>query len=290
MTGLRRKWTAWVLVAAVCCGGGPACDRGSAPRGRSAQAAGEAPCVVVGTSMIESAVRALAGDALSVHRLAPPGQCPGHFDLKPGDFQAVARSRLLLRHDYQAHLDRKLQTSGGAERIVSLPTTGAQTLPQNYLRLCRAVAQALREEFPALGPTIAANLRRVEASVEEAASEARRRAAPLAGLPVVASSFQEEFCEWLGLRVVGTFDLAAEMSLKDLERLVRLGREAHAVAVVGNLQRGEREGRPIAQRLGVPLILLSNFPLHPDAPDGYADLLRDNVRRLLEGCSDVCGR
>jgi zinc transport system substrate-binding protein len=240
--------------------------------------------------MIECAVRAVAGDELLVHRLTPPGQCPGHFDLKPGDFEAIVQSEVLLRHDYQEYFDSKLQASAGRKRIVSLPTTGPQTIPPNYAQLCRDVASGLCEAFPELSPAIERNLATVEASLDSIASRTRREAAPLAGAVVIASGFQKDFCEWLGLRVVGDFDQAQEMSLKDLERLVRVGRDAHAVAVVGNLQRGDREGKPIAQRLDVPLVLLSNYPLRPEAADAYAQLINSNVQQLLEGCRDVSDR
>jgi len=80
------------------------------------------------------------------------------------------------------------------------------------------------------------------------------------------------------------------MSLKDLERLVRAGREGGAVAIVTNLQRGEREGRPIAERLRVPLVVLSNFPLEPAEPDGYRQLVAGNVQKLLAGCGHGADR
>jgi len=267
-----------ILVLAVLgCAMASSCKRAREREGQAASSGSPRPQVVVGTSMIESAVRRLAGDRLQVYRLAPPGQCPGHFDMKPGDFEAIIRSELLLRHDYQEHLDRKLQHAGGTRSIVSLPTGGPQTIPDNYLALCREVKEALDTAFPALSPTLEANLKALEAEVQAIRSRARERAKPLRGRAIVASSFQEEFRGWLGLKVVAQFDLEVEMSPRDLESAVRAGEEGRATAVVCNLQRGEREGKPLAERLGVPLVVLSNFPLEPASQDAYAGLVAHNV-------------
>lgn len=273
---------AWVTVSAV-----RRPDRGSP----SAEHPGsDRPVIVVGTSMIECAARALVGDHVEVHRLAPPGQCPGHFDMKPGDLAAIGRCRLLVRHDYQQHIDRKLGATAAAPVMVALPTEGPQTLPANYGRLCVLLASALSEHFPTLSEEIERNLGAVQADLAALAQTAREDTRPLAGGIVVASQFQKEFCEWCGLRVAAGFDQAEEMSVRDLKDCMQAGREAGAVAVVGNLQRGEREGRPIADRLDVPLVLLSNFPLDPGAPHAYPRLVQDNIRKLLEACTGAADR
>ncbi len=264
-----------LLVAVAGCGGE------AVPHGEDGSAQGR-PLIVAGTAMVECAVRDLAGEALRIHTLAPPGQCPGHFDLKPGDFRAIASSDMMLRHDYQAHFDERLRATGGVRRIVELPTTGPQTIPANYLKLTGAIAQHLKEAYPELGETIDARLEEIAAAQGEMESLARKDAAALEGRPVIASNLQAAFCTWLGMQVVGEFDMADEMSLKQLGDLVQAGRSQRAVAVVANLQRGDSEGRPIAERLGVPLVLLSNFPLEPDAPEAHARLLRHNLRQLIE--------
>ena len=286
----QGRWLAIAALGGMACGLALGCGREEPASEAEVGSGQEPPAVAVGTSMIECAVRSLSGGQVAVHRLGPPGQCPGHFDLTPGDFEAIVRSRLLLRHDYQGYLDEKLQGVARGRRIGVLVTAGAQTMPANYVDLCRQVADEMSSVFPALAPTVSAKLAEAELTADRIAADALRQAAPLASMPIVASNFQKEFCEWLGLRVVGEFDLADEMSLKDLERLVRAGREGGAVAVVANLQRGEREGRPIAERLGVPLVVLSNFPLEPAEPVGYRDLVAGNVQMLLAGCGHGADR
>lgn len=281
---MRFRMTLYLTLLLVVALG--ACERASPEPVERTKNKPNAPLVVAGTSMIECAVRELMGDAVRVHRLAPPGQCPGHFDLKPADFEAIAAADVLLRHDYQSHYDGKLRTNGSVHRIVELPTTGPQTIPDHYVELCQALAQRLAEVYPTRAGSIRRRLARITEAERELASGMLRAAAPLKGTPVIASELQAAFCEWVGLRVVGRFDRKDEMSLKQLASLVETGRAERVVGVVGNLQRGEREGRVIATRLGAPLVLLSNFPLRPDHPAAHRALVRQNVKKLLEACGE----
>ena len=240
--------------------------------------------LVVSTSMIEAAARALtAGQAAApeVVRLLPPGSCPGHFDLSARDLARVAAADLFLRHDYQAALAEKVAgLAGGGPRQVALSTPGSLLVPAHFLDLSRQVRVAL-----AAGPADAAALSAAWTRLgEESAAltaEARRQAEPWQGLAVVASVQQREFCEWLGLRVVGALPRAEDLAPRDLAALQRSG----ARAVVGNLQSDARPARALGERLHLPVAILSNFP---DSPDGgreaYARLLRSNLQELQRAC------
>ncbi len=57
--------------------------------------------VVTSTSLLASAVERVAGDKVDVVNIIPPAQCPGHFDVKPGDIQKLADADLFLMHGWQ---------------------------------------------------------------------------------------------------------------------------------------------------------------------------------------------
>jgi zinc transport system substrate-binding protein len=57
--------------------------------------------VMTGSSQIASAVRDIAGDKLEVTTVVPPGMCPGHYDVKPSDIEALANSDLFIIHNWQ---------------------------------------------------------------------------------------------------------------------------------------------------------------------------------------------
>jgi len=244
--------------AQTSCGGTPA----TSPR----------PHVVVTTSLLECAVYDVAGEAVAVTRLVPPRACPGHFDATPSDLERIAGAVAFLRHDYQEYLDKRLAQAGKRARLTFvIPTQGAQTIPAHYLALCTAVAAALSECFPDNAAVFHDRLTATVQAMRAMEDEARQQFMPkLRGRPVVASQLQKEFCEWLGLQVVAVLDDADQASLRGVEEVVRTARAAGACAVVCNLQRGTRVAAALAQKLAVPVIVLSNFP-DAHLPEGGID-------------------
>ena len=57
--------------------------------------------VVTSASLIAQIVERVGGDKVSVVNIIPPAQCPGHFDVKPGDIQKLADAKLFIIHNWQ---------------------------------------------------------------------------------------------------------------------------------------------------------------------------------------------
>jgi zinc transport system substrate-binding protein len=57
--------------------------------------------VVTSTSLIAQIVERVGGDKVSAVNIIPPAQCPGHFDVKPGDIQRLADAKLFIIHNWQ---------------------------------------------------------------------------------------------------------------------------------------------------------------------------------------------
>ena len=272
-----RLWAVGTAMAVSLLGG-----FGLVATGEPPNAAKVKLTVVVTTSMIECATRDSGGPGIEVVRLVTLASCPGHFDATPADLERIARASLFVRHDYQGYLDAKLTRAGRRpRRAVSVPTRGPQTLPANYLAACRAIRPVLAAA--GVASATKSRLAEVERRVREESGKLMARWRPrLKGRVVAASRLQAGFCRWAGLRVAATFDNADQASLKGLARVIRDARKAKIAAVVCNLQRGRREGRAIAARIGKPLIVLSNFPVEPRGA-GYLGLLRVNVAALAKG-------
>ena len=269
--GAGRWLPAAVVVAVLVCAGGNAVE-----------AAGEDRTVVVTTSLLECAVSDVAGDSVRVRRLIPPRACPGHFDASPADLEAIAQATAFIRHDYQEYLDRRMTQAGKkARQYIAVRTAGAQTIPANYVALCRDLCDALTACFPAEADTFRRRSAGIERTVKEAAEEARGILAGSAGGVVVAAQQQREFCEWAGLRVASVFGDADMSSLRGVEAAVASVRRAGAKAVVCNLQRGVREGEALAAKAGVPAVILTNFPVATEG--GYRAMLLDNARAISAG-------
>ena len=50
--------------------------------------------VVTTTSLIEQIVKQVGKKKVDVVNIIPPSQCPGHFDVKPGDIQKLAEKTI----------------------------------------------------------------------------------------------------------------------------------------------------------------------------------------------------
>ncbi len=243
----------------------------------------EPPPLAVTTSYLEAVVRDLLGEEVPVLLLAEPGTCPGHFDLRPRQAQALQRCRALLRFDFQKSLDERLAGKApGGPFVVEVTARGGLGMPATYLAACRQVADRL----VALGwvdshhatlrlEAIAARRQALERQLTRQAAEA-----DLAGLPVLASEHQREFCEWLGLRVAGTFRAADAAGIRAVEAALRAGQTGAVRGVIANRPEGTQAAEALAARLQVPVVVFDNFPAHRGGTARFDQMLTDNVRAL----------
>jgi len=241
--------------------------------------------VAATNSYLEAAVRDVLGEDRPVLRLSGPGMCPGHFDVRPSQIEALRGCRLLLRFDFQKSMDSKLaKLRGDGFSIVEVCPTGGLCEPSTYVATCRQVAQALASRDLADRSLADARLAEITRRVGRTASRCRSRisAAGLAGAPVVASRHQEAFCRWLGLEVVGSYRGADVESPKQLSQVVRAAKGAGAKLVIANLPEGTRSAETIAAHLGGAVVVFDNFPAVSAGRMSFDGLVATNVARLVE--------
>ena len=73
----------------------------------------------------------------------------------------------------------------------------------------------------------------------------------------MASKMQEDFCEYLGLKVVGTVARPEDVTPQESRKLLRL----KARLVSGNLQEGDQAAKSLADKMGVPAVIFRIFPV-----------------------------
>ncbi len=253
---------------------------GSAP----AETVGEAasPRIVVTTTLLQTGVRDLLGDAAEVESMMPPGSCPGHFDITPSAARMVREADVILRHAFQRHLAAGLSEAGEASRVEAIESSGTLTIPRHYLEFCRRIGTVLVRRGILSTEALAAATRALEKRAEEWAPALRRERARLAGTPVIAAGMQKDFSRWLGLEVAGTYPPAAATSAAALRTSVEQARAADVRAVIGNLQWGERPSRAVSEAVGAPVVMLSNFP-DTGAAGAYWALLERNLDAVRNG-------
>jgi len=212
-----------------------------------------------------------------VEAILPPGQCPGHYDVKLSDIEKIQKADLVLSFRGMPFMG-KIESAG--QNGVVFETNGRNWMvPDSYILGMNSMAEELIRRFPADRNEI---LQRKEEAISHIRAESRIllnkvRQAGLPGQAVLASSMQKEPLEWMGLRVVGVYGRPETISTREVIRLVRLGRKEKVLAVIDNLQSGPDAGRSIAQTLTRPHIVLSNFP----SERGYLATLQENVNTVL---------
>jgi len=212
-----------------------------------------------------------------VAAVLPPGQCPGHYDVKLSDIEKMKKADLVVSFEGMRFMDKT--GSGGGVRLF-LDTEGRNWMaPDSYVHGLNLVADRLAEYYPEDRNVIMSRKKAVIEEVRAYADSVTRRIgeAGLTGAPIISSSMLKEPLEWLGFRVVGEYGRPEAMSVRQIVRLSKIGRENHIVFVADNLQSGPDAGKGIADSLGAPHIVLTNFP----SEKGYLATLGENVDTIL---------
>jgi zinc transport system substrate-binding protein len=240
--------------------------------------------IAVTTSYLESAARDLLADNLNVVRLAEPGTCPGHFDIRPSQVRELRRCRALLRFDFQRALDAKLVGKEvGHPKIVEIALQGGMGLPASYLAACRQVAQHLVALDLLSEPVAATRLEAIAARLESLSRDGTNRVARagLVGTSVLASRHQRDFCQWLGLEVAADFRGADTAGIAELEGAIRAGEIARIEKVIANLPEGRRTADALADRLDARVVVFENFPALRHGRVSFDAMFSANIEALL---------
>jgi zinc transport system substrate-binding protein len=245
------------------------------------------PAVAVANSFLGAAARDLVGDAANIVELAPPGTCPGHFDIRPSQIEALRACRALFRFDFQSGLDQKLAPLADDGLLIqSIEVEHGLCTPTAYINACRQVGTALTHKQLI---TAREHAERVTAIQERMVNltdrvQADIAAAGLAGLRVIASPHQRDFCELLGLEVVTTLGGSDTTSVGDIN--AALAESAAVQAVIANLPEGRRLADALGQRLNVPVIVFGNFPDQARHHGQFDELVLSNATRLIQALSE----
>ncbi|HOY57198.1 MAG TPA: zinc ABC transporter substrate-binding protein [Verrucomicrobiota bacterium] len=252
------------------------------PGCRRAVQPADVPRIATTTSYLEAAASDLLGGALSIVRLAEPGTCPGHFDMRPSQIAALRQCRALFRFDFQKGLDARFQGADAPLRVTAVSVPRGMGRPDSYLLACRQMADALSALELVSRTEAETRLREIADRLDALSCDAtnRVRGAGLSGVAVIASGRQRDFCEWLGLDVVATFSAADAASIGEIEQAIAAGKLASIKLVIANLPEGRRTADALAGRLGAGVVVFENFPLVRNGRVSFDAMLEANVEAL----------
>ena len=246
--------------------------------------------VTATTTMMQSAIREIGGEKVSVSVLIPPGSCPGHYDIRPGDIQNIKKSRALFIHGYEQFIPRLMESVGEPHpRVCRVPVEGNWMIPATYKESCCKVALLLSGINPGNKEYYRSRLISLSKSVDETDRDIQQRIKDTGacGTAVICSNQQAPLLEWMGLNVAGTYGRPDEFTPAQLHKLVLAGRKKNVSLVADNLQSGPDAGVQLAKEIGASHVTLSNFPGGFANTSTWKECLLKNAELMLSALSST---
>jgi zinc/manganese transport system substrate-binding protein len=280
-------------------------------------AAGDAPEVVVTTTILGDIVRAVVGDAAEVEVVMPLGADPHDFAASTRQAEAMAEADLLVVNGagFEASLDGAIDTaedSGSelfvvADHVDLLPADDDEhehdgsehdphlwTDPSRLVPAVEALAGALAE-IDGIGPGVD---ERAAAYAEELEALDAEIEATLAAIPaerrvlVTNHEVLRYFADRYGFEVVGavipSLTTGAGASAADLEALADTIRAAGVPAIFGETTSSTQLADALADEVGeVQVVSLFTESLGEpgSGAETYVDMMRTNARLVQEALS-----
>jgi zinc transport system substrate-binding protein len=240
--------------------------------------------IAVTNSYLGCAVRELCGDDTEVLCLAPPGMCPGHFDISPLQVKQLCDCRMLLLFDFQMQVEETLSRVKEKGLKTSLvKKTGGLCVPETYFAVCREVGDVLTSEYPEMNARYQQRLGVIEKDLKHLREELleKVRQAGISSAKVLVSNHQADFVRWLGLEPIATFIGSDIETVAGVEHCIKKAKGQSVRFVIANKQEGTALAKALAERLGARAVVFSNFPELSGGAAGFDELLRANVEELL---------
>ena len=249
--------------------------------------------IMAGTSLIANIIQDVAGGKLETRTLIPPGTCPGHYDVKPGDIVALANSKALFIHNYQENFENITGLIEAAENpnliITVLNVTGNWMVPAVQAEAVDKIAQALGEIDPENAAyyegKAAERVQAILAKGEEVESELQ--GAGVEGVKVLCAEMQQGFVNWAGFNITATFGRPEDLSTTDVAQLITEANQAGVVLIIDNLQSGSATlGASIEQDVEAIPVTISNFPGGLENTETWEKAIDKNVDLLLDALNE----
>jgi zinc transport system substrate-binding protein len=249
--------------------------------------------ITAGSSLISNIIQDVAGDKIETRTLIPPGVCPGHYDIKVSDIEALTNSTALFIHDYQQYFQNIQGAIEAAENhnltIMAINVTGNWMVPQVQAEAVGKIAQALGEIDPENAAyyqgRAAERAQAILAKGEEV--EDRLSDAGLGNVTVICAEMQADFVEWAGFNITATFGRPEDLSPAQIAALIDKAQESGAALVIDNLQSGSTTlGTAIGQDTEAIPVTISNFPGGLENTETWEKAIDKNVDLLLEALQE----
>jgi zinc transport system substrate-binding protein len=249
--------------------------------------------IMAGTSLITNIIQDVADGKVEPRTLIPPGVCPGHYDVKPSDIEALANSKALFIHDYQQNYQNIVGAIEAAENsdliIRVLNVTGNWMVPAVQAEAVDKIAEALGE----INPENAVYYQQRAADREQAVlaygDDVRNelQEAGVEGVKVICAEMQQGFVGWAGFDIVATFGRPEDLTPAQVADLIDEAQQAGVALIIDNLQSGSTTlGASMEQDIDAVAVTISNFPGGLENTETWEKAIDKNVGLLLAALNE----
>jgi len=247
--------------------------------------------VVSSTSLIAQIVTRVGGDKVSVINIIPPAQCPGHFDVKPGDIQRLADANLFLLHGWQGEKFSQELIDSADNPDLTVVSLDIQTTESDNWMVPSVQREATDKITAALCQVDSENSAAYQQRAADYSNVISAKEAELRGeldqvdfstINVMCAEMQAGFVGWLGFNIVTSYGRPDFFTPQVVRELVDTGREAGVSLIIDNLQSGQDAAKAVAEELGCTRIILSNFPGGFTDTETWEKAIDKNVALVLE--------
>jgi zinc transport system substrate-binding protein len=243
--------------------------------------------VVTSTSLIARIAERVGGDLVNVTNIIPPAQCPGHFDIKPGDVQELADAQLFLIHNWQGEkFSEELIASANNENLIKvmIEVPGNWMTPAVQREAADKIAAALTQIDPDNSAYYqnAADEYKAVVTAKESEITDRLGQVDMSAINVLCDEQQTGFVAWTGLNIITTYGRPETFTPQVIQDLVDQGEAGNVTLIIDNMQTGGESGKSLAEELGVTHIVLSNFPGGYENTDTWEQAIDKNIDLILD--------
>ena len=250
--------------------------------------------VVTTTSLIARIVERVGGEMVDVVNIIPPAQCPGHFDVSPGDIKKLANAELFLLHGWQGEqFSDELIASADNTDLITVKINVKVGENTNWMtpevqqaavdKIAEALSQIDSENSAAYQKAAAEYNSEVEAKGVEI--KARLAEEDLAGIHVMCAEQLTGLVRWTGLNIITTYGRPDSLTPEVVRELVDTGRESGVTLIIDNLQSGQDAGAGLAEELGCKRVIFTNFPGGFDNTETWEKALDYDANLVLQAIS-----
>ena len=242
--------------------------------------------LVTSTSLLAQIVERVGGENVDVINVIPPAQCPGHFDVKPGDIQMLASADLFLMHGWQGEkfTDDLIASADNPDlNVFKVDVPGNWMTPQVQIQAIDIIAGIISQADAEHSAEFQKNADDFKASVNAMGAEMAEKLAEAntAEINVLCADQQPGFVQWAGFNIVAIFGRPDSLTPQVVKELVDKGREGEVTLIIDNMQSGKDAGAGIAEELGSARVILSNFPGGYEGTETWEKTIEYNVALLL---------